>query len=93
MDEKTVPMKKYQMRTPSQSLQRLMQLSKDAEKELANAIICVAADDYRLAKRTGDNALKEEVEAFFRSDWFRALTDADPDYILSRLKKEKVPRS
>ena len=65
-------------------------------ENLANAIIVQAADDYRWARKK----LKEdpyclkairmikEVEPFFTSDWFRALTDVDGEMILSRLKEE-----
>ena len=29
-----------------------------------------------------------EVERFFHSDWYSALTVIDPDYLIDRLRKE-----
>ena len=65
---------------------------------LANAIIVQAAVDYRRARRVlkrdedNDDALDTicEVEWFFRTEWFRMLTNADPDLILTRLREECV---
>ena len=59
-------------------------------------IIIQAADDYRWARKKlkeDPNYLKairmlKEVEPFFVSDWFRALTEADGQMILSRLREE-----
>ena len=68
----------------------------DPYENLANAIIVQAAEDYRAAlkrlKRDPQNKsarqTAQEVEEFFRSGWFRVLTDADGGMILSRLKGE-----
>ena len=65
---------------------------------LANAIIVQAAVDYRRARRElkrdedNDDALDTicEVEWFFRTEWFRMLTNVDPDLILNRLREECV---
>lgn len=65
-------------------------------ENLANAIVEQAVKDYRKAQRKlrkhPENAKARsrivEVETFFHSAWFKALTRADPDYILSRLQKE-----
>ena len=56
-------------------------------EELANAIVLQAVKDYRL---TDDEAELAEIERFFRSDWFGVLTDVDPEYLIRRLRKEKV---
>ncbi|MEF2688650.1 MAG: hypothetical protein U0M73_03795 [Christensenellales bacterium] len=66
--------------------------------DLAIAIIVQAADDYRKAlwqlKRNPKYypalTKKSEIERFFYSAWFGVLTDADPDYILTRLRRECV---
>ncbi len=68
----------------------------DGWEELAQAIILQAAEDYRKAlkclKKRPDNRIllkrKRECERFFRSEWFTALTDADPDRILDGIRKE-----
>lgn len=31
---------------------------------------------------------KDEIESFFHSPWYAFLTNADPDYILNRIKEE-----
>ncbi len=65
-------------------------------ERLANAIIVMAAKDYRTAARgmkrhpenkANMNTLKE-VEEFFLSRWFTILTEADGELILSKLKEE-----
>ena len=65
-------------------------------EKLANAIIIQAADDYRkAAKRLKHNPNHresketiEEVERFFRSDWYSVLTDVDGEFLLRKLKEE-----
>lgn len=68
----------------------------DAYEKLANAIIIQAAKDYRVAKRklrrkpgnkdAGTEA--ESIERFFRSDWFRALTEIDGEMLIRKLNEE-----
>lgn len=68
----------------------------DPIHELANAIIELAAKDYRKAlkdlKRNPNNkkakAMKEDCEKFFRSKWFGVLTTVDPHYLMDRLQME-----
>ena len=63
--------------------------------DLANAIIEMAVKDYRKARRKlerhPDNEraaiTKQECECFFRSEWFRVLTDMDPDYLLKQIAR------
>ena len=66
-------------------------------QKLANAIVEQAIEDYRKAQARikanpmlADHAKVElrQLEQFFRSQWFEALTDVDGQLILSRLKKE-----
>ena len=67
-------------------------------KNLANAIIVQAAKDYRKALRQlkrnpkydAAKNTKNEVERFFHSEWFRFLTDADPDYLLDRITRAEL---
>ena len=67
-------------------------------RNLANAIIVQAAKDYRKALRQlkrnpkydAAKNTKTEVERFFHSDWFRFLTDADPDYLLDHLQRAEL---
>ena len=71
-------------------------MGEDNIHELTNAIVKMAVKDWRKAarrlKRKPNNkqalALKQECEAFFLSDWFSFLTDADGKYILKRLQEE-----
>lgn len=68
----------------------------DAYEKLANAIIIQAAKDYRMAKRKlrrkpGNKDAKaeaESIERFFRSDWFRALTEVDGEMLIRKLNEE-----
>ena len=67
----------------------------EAYQELANAIVAQAARDYlfilRLLKHHPANSeawrKAREYERFFHSDWYSTLTNVDPDYLVSRLKK------
>ena len=61
---------------------------------LANAIIMQAVNDYRNALGGGsyDNKRPDDIiaecERFFRSEWFRELTDVDGEFIISKIRKE-----
>lgn len=63
---------------------------------IANAIILQAVKDYRLAlkslkanarNRTAQ-ADKAEIERFFRSQWYSALTDVNGEMLIRSLQKE-----
>ena len=65
----------------------------DPYQELANAIIVSASKDYMRAYkkylRTGEgyaNVMKEE--RFFFTDWFNTLSDANPTYLVSAMRKK-----
>lgn len=66
-------------------------------QNLANAIIILAAKDYRsalrrLMKSPGNSLAEDEVkklERFFRSGWYEMLTDVDGEYLMNRIRKEE----
>ena len=65
-------------------------------QDLANAIILMAVKDYRdalkkLKKRPSYGPakyMKNEVERFFRSDWYRELTSVDGNVLIKKLQAE-----
>lgn len=65
-------------------------------QDLANAIILMAVKDYRdalkkLRKRPRYGPaqdIKNEVERFFRSDWYRELTSVDGNVLIKKLQAE-----
>jgi len=67
-------------------------------KNLANAIILQAVKDYREARKKHKKRPKNEdaklmiadCEAFFRSDWFKALTELDDEMLLRKLQEEEL---
>lgn len=67
-------------------------------KELAMAIIMQAVKNYRSAARKykkgkdkeKHKATMDEIENFFRSEWFGVLTDIEPELILNRLREEII---
>lgn len=68
-----------------------------AYEDLANAVVALAAKDYmaalkRLKKHPGNKAAMGdamEIERFFHSEWYGALTSVDPEYLIRKLR-EKV---
>lgn len=58
---------------------------------LRNAIVIQAAKDYKRSFefRTGACDLfdREEIEKFFRSEWYEQLTDVDSEYIMNEIKR------
>lgn len=65
-------------------------------ENLANAIILQAVKDYRVAlkclkRNPGDRdaqADRDEIERFFRSKWYQALTDVDGERLIRMLTRE-----
>lgn len=65
-------------------------------RELANAIVLRAVEDYRKAQADlranpgNEKALRSlpELERFFRSAWFEDLTDLDGRRVLAKLRGE-----
>lgn len=65
-------------------------------ENLANAIIILAAKDYRAAlrrqkrhpnSRETQNTI-DRLESFFRSAWYGVLTDVEGEYLIARIRKE-----
>jgi hypothetical protein len=72
-------------------------ITKASYRELADAIILQAVDDYRKAldgKSYSQHVnktpewVKKECKKFFRSSWFRALTKIDGDFLIEQLERE-----
>lgn len=65
-------------------------------QDLANAIIIQAVKDHRRAQRVlkahprhiAAKKITDETESFFRSDWYRALTNVDGEVLIKRLNSE-----
>lgn len=76
-----------QMKRTSISLYRLKK-DDDPYRNLANAIVAVAADDYRNALQNDNDDLAKSLERFFYSDWYRMLTNLNPNILLELLHKE-----
>ena len=68
----------------------------DPYEKLANAIVLLAAKDYRSAlkrlKKTPRNreakAAASDLERFFRSEWYAALTNVPGELLIQKLKEE-----
>ena len=69
----------------------------DPYEELANAVVIQACEDYKRAYichlRSNGKGKKtqkqpEELEAFFRSDWYKTLTEVDGEFLMERLRNE-----
>ncbi len=77
------------------------QTDTDPYKELANAIILQAVEDYRkwakeYSDSRDDRKLRKnlvELKEFFRSEWFSILTNLDGEQLLARLKSELEEQS
>ena len=71
-------------------------MTEECVESLANAIVMQAVKDYRevlqVLKRYPryEKAIKarEEIEQFFKSDWFQTLSGLDGIPIMERLQKE-----
>ena len=62
-------------------------------ENLANAIILQAVKDYRMVLKANSRnrtaqADKAEIERFFRSQWYSALTDVNGEMLIRSLQKE-----
>lgn len=68
----------------------------DPYENLANSIVLLAVKDYRDAlkklkkwpRNESAKIMKDEVERFFRSEWYRELTSVDGEYLISKLQAE-----
>ncbi len=67
-------------------------------EKLANAIVLQAVKDYRHALKhqkkcpnsRDAKAQIDELERFFRSGWYTALTTVDGEYLITELRKEAL---
>jgi hypothetical protein len=59
-----------------------------AYENLANAIVLQAVKDYRTAKRFRNGGSIGVIRKFFRSDWFRTLTNIDGEWLIRKLDEE-----
>lgn len=65
-------------------------------RHLAAAIVLAAVNDFKKAAkqykngRNKEQALKtmKEVVEFIQSEWFKVLTDLDPQLVINKLKEE-----
>lgn len=63
-------------------------------ENLTNAIILQAVKDYRKALKgfslngKSSTAVIVDCERFFRSDWYRQLTNVDGEYLITNIRKE-----
>ena len=65
-------------------------------EKLAQAIILQAVEDYRKCRRlvrrkpgqVDAQKMIREVEYFFRSDWYKQLSDTDGNQIIELLRRE-----
>ena len=81
-------MLKYQEKTEETKM--------DPWQSLANAIVISAAKDYRTALRRlrrnpkSKTAISEitDLERFFRSEWYAALTNVPGELLIQKLKEE-----
>lgn len=85
---KRAEMDKGRMYRTSMSLERLRKNTSDPYQNLANAVVAVAADDYRDALKDGNEKLQISLEEFFHSAWYKTLTNVDADALLDLLHCE-----
>ena len=71
----------------------------EAYRNLADAIVIQAAEDYRKAlngktyyENKTPKMVMREVERFFHSSWFHALTKLDGDFLIEQLQREHNER-
>lgn len=57
-------------------------------RNLANAIILNAVEDYREALRTNDKSMQLDCETFFLSEWFIFLCDLNGEWLMTTIIKE-----
>lgn len=74
-------------------IEKTVNYNKEGFENLANAIILQAVKDYRKALKgysiNGRNySSVVECERFFRSEWFRVLTNVNGEYLITNIRKE-----
>lgn len=58
-------------------------------ERLANGIVLQGVSDWR---RTNDIGVIRETERFFRSDWYKQLTNVSGEYLIKKLRIEKLEK-
>lgn len=56
-------------------------------EDLANAIVAQAARDFAQAIVNNDEAEMKSLISFFASKWYQMLTNANPEYILRKMRE------
>lgn len=62
-------------------------------QHLANAIVAVAADDYRIALATKNTKALQKLDSFFESNWYEILTSLDSVILRCMLRSEMITRN
>ena len=66
----------------------------DPYENIANAVILQACIDYRRVYgnflRDGDASKLNELERFFRSNWYKKLTNLDGENLMERLRNQVI---
>jgi hypothetical protein len=75
-------------KTGSASCTKLMRNPDSSYQNLASAIVCMAADDYRAALASRDKYQQAALEDFFHSHWYGVLTTIAPEVIMEGLQRE-----
>lgn len=60
----------------------------DPYTNLANAIICYAVDDYRMAIEQENEELIADLESFFKSDWCKLLSGVASNFLTKMILTE-----
>lgn len=74
--------------------EKTISYSEESLENLVNGIIMQAVNDYRkaLSEFSSDGKSDTDViakcERFFRSEWFRVLTNVDGEYLITNIRKE-----
>lgn len=70
----------------SASIDYLRKNVSDPYQNLANAIVAVAVDDYRVVL---EEKLMARLERFFHLGWYKTLTNVNADILIGMLQKER----
>lgn len=68
--------------------ERFVLRPKNPYELLANEIVLRAVEDYRLALKHHVQDVIAECERFFRSRWYRVLTNVDGEFLIQKLRNE-----
>lgn len=66
---------------------RRRELDTDGCLALMAAVIKEACKDYKTGLKTDNEYILDDVRRFFRSQWFRTLSDLDPDMLMASIKE------